>query len=229
MELQWIGYLKQSGWMDLLKIGGVAGLVSSVVSLVWSEVKDGRAHRREARHVALTTALSLEQYAREARLMMHRADWAAHEAARTQSYAPIKKVALPEMTYPESIDWKWLKHKVTSRLREFPASLHSTRQSLSAEWEYGDPIDFCAEVEFESARAAIQALDLSRMTRATHGVAPWIPGAQVSDLEKELRQFIEYQCAKREKIRENRRQLMADLLAENTTMDAFDAQGSGQA
>ncbi|WP_233886318.1 hypothetical protein [Paraburkholderia flagellata] len=219
MELQWIGYLKQSGWMDFLKIGGVAGLVSSAVSLVWSEVKEGRAHRREAQHVALTTALSLERYAREARLMMHRADWAAHEAARTQSYAPLKKVALPEMTYPDSIDWKWLKHKVASRLREFPASLHSTRQSLYAEWEYGDPIEFCAEIEFESARAAILALDLSRLTRATHGVAPWIPGARDSDLEKELRQFTEDRHAMRAKIRESHRQLMADLLAEKAPMD----------
>ena len=219
MELQWIGYLKQSGWMDLLKIGGVAGIVSSVVTLVWSEVKDGWVRRREARHVALTTALSLEQYAREARLMMHRADWAAHEAVRTQSYDPLKKVALPELAYPESIDWKWLKHKVTSQLREFPASLHSTRQSLYAEWEYRDPLEFCAEVEFESAKAAMLALDLSRVTRAAHRVAPQTPGAQDSDLEKELRQFIEDRRAKREKVREDRRQLMANLPAESAPLD----------
>jgi hypothetical protein len=219
MELQWIGYLKQSGWMDLLKIGGVAGIVSSVATLVWNEVRDGRARRLEARHVALTAALSLEQYARDARLMMHRAVWAAHEAARTQSYDPIKRVMLPELVFPESIDWKWLKHKATSRLREFPPSLHSTRQFLYAEWEYGDPIEFCAEVEFESAKAAMQALDLSRMTRAAHGVAPWAPGAQDSDLEKELRQFIEDQRIKRERVRESRRLFMADLLAEKTLLD----------
>lgn len=62
MGLQWIEYLKQSGWMDLLKVGGVAGVVSSVVTLSWNELREARVSRRKARHVALTVALSLESY-----------------------------------------------------------------------------------------------------------------------------------------------------------------------
>ncbi|MFM0095639.1 hypothetical protein PQQ87_08500 [Paraburkholderia nemoris] len=205
--------------MDLLKVAGVAGLVSSVVSLFWNEIKDGRARKRDARHAALTAALSLERYARDARLMMHRADWAAQEAGRTMSYDPIKGVTLPEFTFPETIEWKWLKHKVTSQLREFPASLHSTRQFLYAEWEFGDPIEVCGEVEFECAKAAKEALDLARLTREKHGVAPWKPGVQDSDLENYLTQFIEETAAKREAFRERQRQMMADLTAETALID----------
>ncbi|MDS0861639.1 hypothetical protein NUV25_28425 [Burkholderia pseudomultivorans] len=65
--------------MDLLKIGGVASIVSSVIPLVWNGVRDARASRRETRHVALTVSLSFEKCARDARLMMHRADWARQE------------------------------------------------------------------------------------------------------------------------------------------------------
>src|SRR5579871_4834880 len=142
MALQWMGYLKQSGWMDLLKVGGIASIISSVITLGWNGVREARATRREVRHVALTVAISLESYARDARLMMHRADWARQEAAREQRYDPLKGVSVVEFTFPEPIDWKWLNHKVASQLREFPATLHSVRQSLAAEWEYGDPLDW---------------------------------------------------------------------------------------
>ncbi|RQS50246.1 hypothetical protein [Burkholderia sp. Bp8986] len=222
MALQWIEYLKQSGWMDLLKVGGVAGTVSSVVTLGWNEFREARASRREARHVALTVALSLESYARDARLMMHRADWARQEAARLQKYDPLRSVALSEFAFPEPIDWKWLKHRVASQLREFPAALHSTRQSLSGEWEYGDPLDWCAEVEFECAKAAMRALGLSHLTRTKHGVAPWKPAALDADLERELTQFIAEQGAKREAFREKQRQAIAHLTVEETVPTSGD-------
>ncbi len=132
MALQWIGYLKQSGWMDLLKIGGVASIVSSVVTFGWNEFRNARIVRREARHAALTVAISLERYARDAQ-MMRRADWAGKEAVRERRYDRLESVTLVEFMFPEPIDWKWLSHKVASQLREFPASLHSTRQSLAPE------------------------------------------------------------------------------------------------
>jgi hypothetical protein len=211
--------MKQSGWMDLLKVGGVAGIVSSVVTLGWNEFREARASKREARHVALTVSLSLESYARDARLMMHRADWARQEAARLQQYDPLRSVALSEFAFTEPIDWKWLKHKVASHLREFPAALHSTRQLLSAEWEYGDPLDWCAVVEYECARAAKRALELSQLTRAKHGVVSWMPGAADADLKGELTQFIAEQDAKREAFREKQRQAIAHLTVGESVPD----------
>ncbi|MDR0241297.1 MAG: hypothetical protein LBJ65_06825 [Burkholderia sp.] len=207
MALQWIEILKQSGWMDLLKVGGVAGVVGSVVTLSWNELREARVSRREARHVAL----SLESYAREARSMMHRADWATEDAGRLQTYELLRGVALPPFVFPEPIDWKWLKHDVASQLREFPATLHSARQALSAEWEYGDPIDWCAEVEFECAKAAVQALELSHLTRERHDVAPWKPIVPDVDLKSELMQFIAEQSTKREAFRVKQRQAAANM------------------
>lgn len=48
---------------------------------------------------------------------------------------------MPECSFAESIEWKSLKHQMGSRLREFPASLHTARQFLHAEREYGNSID----------------------------------------------------------------------------------------
>jgi len=221
MALQWIEYLKQSGWMDLLKVAGVAGIVSSVITLVWNGVRDARAGRREARHVALTVSLSLEKYARDARLMMHRADWARQEAARVQNYDPLKSIALLEFVFPEPTDWKWLKHKVASQLREFPASLHSTRQSLSAKYEYGDPLDWCAEVEYECAVAAKRALELSHLTRSKHGVAPWRPGVPDTDMEKELTRYIAEYGTKREAFRERSAQATTGIAVDDPATDGL--------
>jgi hypothetical protein len=101
MTLQWIGYLKQSSGMDLLKVGGAASVVNSVITLAWNGVRDARASRCEARHVNLTVSLSLEKYARDTRLMMHRADWARQEAARVQYYDPLKSIALLNFVFSE--------------------------------------------------------------------------------------------------------------------------------
>lgn len=219
MALQWIGYLKQSGWMDLLKVGGIASIISSVVTLGWNGLREARATKREVRHVALTVAIALEGYARDARLMMHRVDWARQEAAREQRYDPLKGVSLVEFTFPEPIDWKWLNHKVASQLREFPATLHSVRHALAVEWEYGDPLDWCVEVEFECAKAAKRALELSRLTRAKHGVAFWKPGVTDVDLERELTQYIAEEARKREAFREKQCRVIAGITPGETAPD----------
>jgi hypothetical protein len=217
MALQWIEYLKQSGLMDLLKVGSVAGIVSSVITLIWNGVRDAKTSKREARHVALTVALSLENYARDAKRMMHRADWARQETIREHNFAPLENVGLPEFAFPQPLDWKWLNHRIASQLREFPASLHSIRQFLSSEWEYGDPLDWCEEVEFECAKAIKQALELSRMTRVRHGVAPWMPGALDADMEKELTQYIAEYGAKREVFREKQRRSKGNIMDDEAT------------
>ncbi|CAB5305218.1 hypothetical protein IST455A_05838 [Burkholderia multivorans] len=190
MALQWIGFLKQSGWMDLLKIGGIAGMVSSMVTLIWSGVRDGRLRRREAQHVALTLALSLESYARDARRMMHRASWARREAVRVRHDEPLRRIGLPEFTFPEPVEWRCLRCRSVSGVREFLSSLHSTRQSLAAGWEYAEPLACCDEAELECARTATRALELARMVRVQHGVAPARSDEQSSGLEKELARFV---------------------------------------
>lgn len=77
-----------------------------------------------------------------------------------------------------------------SRLREFPVSLHTARQFLHAEREYGSSIDIWAEVAFECAKAARLTLELARLNRAKHGLMPWKPGARDSELAIDLLNFI---------------------------------------
>lgn len=219
MELGWLEYLKQSGWLDVLKVVGPSSVISAAISIGWSAWRDAGQRKADRKDTALSVALSLEGYARSCRAMMHRADWASDQAMRTQSYQPISGVKLPDFSFPEKIDWKWLKHKVTSELREFPATLHSTREFLSSVWEYGDPIEFCDEVEFECAKAAKQALELARITRLKHGVVQWKPGAKDSDLERELSDYIARSEEKRKTLRERHKQFATDLKAETALID----------
>ncbi len=91
---------------------------------------------------------------------------------------------IPDFSFPDKIEWERLKHKVASELREFPAALHSTREYLGAVRESGDPIEVCDEAELESAKAAMQALELALITFWKHSIVPWKPGAKDSDLER---------------------------------------------
>ncbi|PLZ02446.1 hypothetical protein CY652_09975 [Burkholderia sp. WAC0059] len=210
MALQWIGYLKQSGWMDLLKIGGVAGFVSSVVTLGWNAVRDGRMRRRESRHTALTMAIALECYAREAMMMMHRVDWARKEAGRMQHSDPLRGIGLPDFEFPEAVGWTWLRHKVAAQLREFPARLHTARQSLLQEWECAEPPEYGDAVAFECAGAAKRALELASLVRTQHGVAPRNPDARDVGLEADLTGFLAGEATRRETLRAQQHQVVAE-------------------
>ncbi|WP_207005360.1 hypothetical protein [Trinickia mobilis] len=219
MAQEWLEYLKESGWLDVLKVVGPSSVISVIISIGWNAWRDAGQRKGDRKEAALSVALSLESYARICRAMMHRADWASDEAMRTNSYQPISGVKLPDFSFPDKLEWKWLKHKVTSELREFPATLHSTREFLGSVGEYGDPMELCDEVEFECAKAAKQALELARMTRRKHGAVPWKPGAKDSDLERELSDYITRSEEKRRTLRERHKQFAADLKAENALTD----------
>jgi hypothetical protein len=219
MVQEWFVNLKQIDWLDTAKVVGISSVVSSVVAIGWSALKDAGARKRQRRDTALDVAVSLESYARSCRSMMHRAEWATEKAARTHSYDAIRDVKLPEFAFPEKIEWKWLKHKVTSELREFPAAIHAGREYLGSVREYSDPAEICEAVAFECARAAKEALTLARATRRKHGAAPWKPGAKDSNLERELSDFITRSEQQRKTLRERHKQFMTELVAETELVE----------
>jgi len=47
MVLQWIGYLKQSDWLDLLETGVIASIISSVITLGWNGVRHSHSSRSQ--------------------------------------------------------------------------------------------------------------------------------------------------------------------------------------
>ncbi|WP_321794756.1 hypothetical protein [Caballeronia sp. J97] len=171
--------------------------MSSIVVLSLQGVRNRIVRRRERRDVALEVAISLEGYARECRSMMHRADWAREEIARSGSRDAAKSATLPAFSFPERIQWIRLSHRVVSELRDFPASVHSARNDLDAFAEFGEPSAYCDEVSVESAKAARDALLLARETRKKHGCVPWRPGAKDADLTRELLIFISSASEKR--------------------------------
>lgn len=87
---------------------------------------------------------------------------------------------LPSFLFPETVQWRQFSHKVVSELRDFPARVHAGREELSGFAVYGDLAVFCAEVTFESAKAARDALSLARETRKKHGCVPWRSGARMA-------------------------------------------------
>ncbi|MEX3764635.1 hypothetical protein [Paraburkholderia phenoliruptrix] len=201
MASGWLPLVQQFDWWGTFKVALASSVVSSIVTIGWNSHRDRRDHRRERRDAALEVALSLERYARTCRAMMHRAEWASAEAIRTGSGQPTVGVHVPEFSFP-TVEWKWLSHKITSVLRDFPATVHYAREYVSSTWEYVLPPDVCDDVELECARLAKQALDLARLTRQRHGVARWRPANADAGLERQLDESIAEGEARRKKMLE---------------------------
>ncbi|MEX3791379.1 hypothetical protein [Paraburkholderia sp. BR14374] len=185
----WFDVVRQFDWQGALRVALPSGVISSIVAIGWNSCRDHRDHRRERRNAALEVALSLEKYVRTCRAMMHRADWASKDAIRTNREQPVHGVQVPDFTYP-AVEWKWLHHKMTSVLRDFPATVHYAREYIATTGEFAPVPDVCDELAFECAKLAKRALELSRLTRRKHGAAPWHPGAAETELERELYEFV---------------------------------------
>ncbi|SEK09715.1 hypothetical protein [Paraburkholderia diazotrophica] len=204
----WFDVVRQFDWQGALRIALPSSVISSIVAIGWNACRDGRDHRRERRDAALEVALSLEKYARTCRAMMHRADWALKDAVSTNSVLSVNGVHVPGFTYP-TVEWKWLKHRITSVLRDFPATVHYACEYVGSMGEYAPVPDVCDDVAFECAKLAKRALGLARLTRRKHGAAQWNPGAADADLERELDELIA--------ARENRLKLMQERAAPRST------------
>jgi hypothetical protein len=177
-------------WLDLLKLVLASSLVSALVNVAYNYIKDRGSHKRDRKHAALTAALALEKFARDADATRRQAAYGVEEAVRCSSYDPIRNVALPDFEFPDEIDWKWLDQSVAARLRDFPQGIPTTRRSIVEAWEFGDPIVAAQEVELRSATLGKRALELAREVRRAHGVDPWVPDVVDADLEGTLWVFI---------------------------------------
>ncbi|TCF96680.1 hypothetical protein BZM26_36270 [Paraburkholderia strydomiana] len=216
----WFGVVQQFDWQDTLRVVLPSSVISSIVTIAWNSHRDRRDYRRDRRDVALEVALSLEKYARTCRAMMHKADWASDEAIRTNSGQPAHGVHVPEFTYP-TVEWKWLHHKTTCVLRDFPVTVHYAREYVSSTRDYALALDICHEVEFECAKLAKRALALARLTRSKHGAARWNSDTTGSDLEREIDERIAAS--------ENRRKVMLDRATPLNAHMSADPMPTGQA
>lgn len=187
MQQEWLEHLQRISLGTPTTVALASGAVSSVVTLAWITAWKSMERKRRRHDCALDLALSLERYARACRTMMHKAAWAAGEPGTSEA---SKGVSIPAFSYPDGVHWDVLSRKVVSELREYPATVHAAREYVEAFREFGEPIDVCAQVEFECAKAAVFALALARKTRRRHGAAVWKPGAKDSALERELVDFI---------------------------------------
>jgi len=190
MLQDWLEFLPRLGWNTPITSALTSATVGSVVTLVWIAARDGRERRRHRRDTSLELALSLESYARACRTMMHKANWVASQPAGSMSREASKGVSVPAFAYPDKLRWDVLSRRVISELREYPATAHAAREYVEAFREFGEPIDFLGQVEYECAKAARAALALARTTRRRHGAATWKPGAEDSAMERELSDFI---------------------------------------
>jgi hypothetical protein len=161
-----------------------------VITLAWITASNARRRKRQRRDTALELALSLEGHARACRTMMHKAVWALKASSDHARHEVCKDVTIPSFAFPNTLDWQVLSRKAISELREYPATVHGAREHVEAFRDFGEPTDFCWQVEFECAKSAMSALVLARATRRRFGVATWKPGAQDSAMERELIDFI---------------------------------------
>jgi hypothetical protein len=190
MQQEWLAYLERISWNAPITLTLVSGAVGSVITLAWISARDARERKRQRHDTAMDLALSLEIFARSCRTMMHKAAWAAAEPAGPMNCESSKGVSVPTFAYPDKLQWQVLSRRVIAELRDYPATVHSAREYVEALREFSEPIDFCGQVEYECAKAAMSALSLARITRRRHGVVTWKPGAKDSDIERELADFI---------------------------------------
>lgn len=206
MRHEWLEYLQHLSWNSPMALALASGAIGSVITLLWISARDARERRRQRRDTALELALSLESYARTCRTMMHKAAWAAAAPAGPLGREASKGVSIPPFAYPDKLQWRVLNRRAISDLREYPATVHSAREYVEAFREFGEPIEFCGQVEYECAKAARFALDLARVTRRRHGAATWKPGAKDSSMARELSDLI--------KAAEEKRNASVDLQTE---------------
>ncbi len=214
MPQEWLVYLQRFSWNSPIALALASSAIGSIVTLAWISARDMSDRRSLRRATALELASSLESYARTCRTMMHKAAWAAAVPAGSMSREAIRTVSIAAFAYPDRLRWDVLRRKAVSELREYPATVHATREYAEAYREFAEPTDLCALVEFESAKAAMAALALARTTRRRHGVATWKPGAKDSAIERELSDFIENAEEKRKASLHRRAESMTDRRAD---------------
>lgn len=149
------------GWFDFLKLVFASSLVSALVNLVYNYAKDLGSQKRDKKHVALTVALVLKRFARDADACRQNARDSIEESVRTISYDPVGNIALPQFEFLGEIEWKWLDQGVAARLRNFPQGIVTIRRSIRATWEYADAVAAASEVELQSAKLGKRALELA--------------------------------------------------------------------
>lgn len=197
MRHDWLEYAQRFSWNPSITVALTSATVGSVITLAWITVSNARRRKSRRRATALELALSLEGHARACRTMMHKAVWALAASSDHARHEACKDVTIPSFVFPDKLDWQVLSQKAISELREYPAMVHAAREHLEAFREFGEPVDFCWQAEFECAKAAKSALALARATRRRFGVTPWKPGAKDSSMERELSDFIANAEAKR--------------------------------
>ena len=197
MRHDWLENAQRLGWDTPITVALVSATVGSVITLAWITASNARRSKRHRRDTALELALSLEGHARACRTMMHKAAWALTASSDHTRHEACKDVTIPSFVFPDKLDWQVLSQKAISELREYPAEVHVAREHLEAFREFGEPADFCWQVEFECAKAAMSALALARATRRRFGATPWKPGAKDSSMERELSDYIANAEAKR--------------------------------
>jgi hypothetical protein len=204
MRQEWLDSLPSIRWDASFTLAVVSAAVGSVAALAWVSARDIKARRRQRRDTALEVAISLESFARTCRTMMHKAAWASAVPTSQAGRDAAAMVSMATFAYPEKIRWDALSHKVVSELREYPAAVHAVHQHVEAFREFGEPLEVCAQVEYECAKAALAALALARTTRRRHGARAWKPGARDSAIERELSDFVAAAEAKRKAALERR-------------------------
>jgi hypothetical protein len=197
MRHEWLEYVQRLSWDAPVIVSLTSATIGSVITLAWITASNARRRKRRRHDAALEVALSLEGHVRACRTMMHKAVWALSASSNHALHEVDKDVTIPSFVFPERLDWQVFGPKTISYLREYPATVHAVGEHLAALRRFGEPADFCWQVEFECAKAAMSALMLARGTRRRFGAAKWRAGAKGSAIERELSDFISNAEARR--------------------------------
>lgn len=103
-------------WKELLGFSVTAGIVTWLLNLIATTVKDRFARRDQARYLALCTALTLERFALDcASAISDAGDWNGSQGCVG---APLG--VLPELKFTEGADWKLLDTELVEEILSLP-------------------------------------------------------------------------------------------------------------
>ncbi|ODM42800.1 hypothetical protein [Cereibacter johrii] len=117
--------------VQVLQIGGLAGVISAVVAASIKEHFDGRERARKAQFLALRLSLALETYFR---ICVDRI-FDIEDFRGSRGNGGDNHVGLPAFVAfpPDSDDWRYLKHSITDELLNFPSEVRAIDESIHFE------------------------------------------------------------------------------------------------
>lgn len=159
-------------WLQILQVGGLAGVVSAIFGGGVKEYFEWRERKRKARHFALKLALTLENYYHACAERIY----SIENYHGSNGNVGSNDVGLPVIAeYPvDQAGWIYLDQSVADEVLNLPAEIKAINSGvyfnadLDSNFPDGPDPEWTLEPLYQMT---FKAIDLARRIRSSHGIA----------------------------------------------------------